>query len=112
RSPETPVHFHQHGLPGLTILFVFEHRRAVPAERPEQTDRLIPQPLVERHAFAQHADASGWGPLPEPPVRERGPYLALIAEDEHAHARTGNAFLDHRRMRGQAIGLAVEPNEI
>src|SRR5205823_13457503 len=59
RSPEAAVHLHQVRRPGATVLLVLEHRDPVPAERPEQADRLVPYDRVDGHAFTQHAHAAG-----------------------------------------------------
>src|SRR5439155_25288028 len=67
-SPEAAVHLHQERSPGSTILFVLHHRDAVPAERTEHVDRIVPVSRVERYALAQHTDTAVVRLFPEFPV--------------------------------------------
>src|SRR6185295_6469389 len=90
RAPEPAVYFDQEALAGAPVLLVFQHRDAVPAQRPQHADRLIAERVGDRLALAQHAHPAGGRLLAKPAMSEVGNELAAIEQDEHAEAGAAN----------------------
>jgi len=111
-SPEPPVHFHEHVASSSMVLLVFNHRNAMPSERPEQAHGLLEKVPVDRDAFAQHAHSTRGRLFPETAMSKRREQMAVVAQEKDAGAGSDHPFLNHRRRRREIADRVVQTQQI